>query len=128
MAALPEEQREAIQRRCFEGHSIGHVAEIVRFKLVIGGQREDPDALTMFAPGFDRWAKLVEEERNEARTRKAPNRVARVTELPVLGTVSMTEHSASALRVGMKTLLVFLVLTTIAYATLAVLSLLPTSF
>jgi polysaccharide chain length determinant protein (PEP-CTERM system associated) len=54
--------------------------------------------------------------------------IARITEFPVLGTVSMTEHSAAGLRVGMKTLLVFLILTTIAYAALAVLSLLPSSF
>ncbi|MEM7217591.1 MAG: XrtA system polysaccharide chain length determinant [Pseudomonadota bacterium] len=51
--------------------------------------------------------------------------IAKITDLPVLGTVSMTEASAAGLRVGMKTLLVFLILTTIAYATLAVLSLLP---
>ena len=54
--------------------------------------------------------------------------IAKLTEFPVLGTVSMTENSASSMRVGMKTLLVFLILTTIAYAALALLSLLPQTF
>ena len=54
--------------------------------------------------------------------------IAKVTEYPVLGTVSMTEHSAASMRVGMKTLLVFLIITTIAYGALAVLSLLPQTF
>ena len=54
--------------------------------------------------------------------------IAKLTEFPVLGTVSMTEQSAAQMRVGMKTLLVFLILTTIAYAALALLSLLPQNF
>jgi len=54
--------------------------------------------------------------------------IAKLTEFPVLGTVSMTEYSAASMRVGMKTLLVFLILTTIAYAALALLSLLPQTF
>ena len=56
------------------------------------------------------------------------NDIAKLTEFPVLGTVSMTENSAASMRVGMKTLLVFLILTTIAYAALALLSLLPQTF
>jgi|GEM_PF-2631083 len=56
------------------------------------------------------------------------NDIAKLTEFPVLGTVSMTENSAASMRVGMKTLLVFLILTTIAYAALALLSLLPQNF
>lgn len=56
------------------------------------------------------------------------NDIAKLTEWPVLGTVSMTEHSAATMRVGMKTLLVFLILTVIAYGALAVLSVLPQMF
>ena len=56
------------------------------------------------------------------------NDIAKLTEFPVLGTVSMTENSAASMRVGMKSLLVFLILTTIAYAALALLSLLPQTF
>lgn len=54
--------------------------------------------------------------------------IAKLTEWPVLGTVSMTEQSAATMRVGMKTLLVFLILTVIAYGALAVLSVLPQGF
>ncbi len=54
--------------------------------------------------------------------------IAKLTEWPVLGTVSMTENSAASMRVGMKTLLVFLILTVVAYAALAVLSVLPQAF
>jgi len=56
------------------------------------------------------------------------NDIAKLTDWPVLGTVSMTEQSAATMRVGMKTLLVFLILTVIAYGALAVLSVLPQMF
>ena len=56
------------------------------------------------------------------------NDLAKLTEWPVLGTVSMTEQSSATMRVGMKTLLVFLILTVIAYGALAVLSVLLQMF
>ena len=52
------------------------------------------------------------------------NDISKITEFPVLGTVSMTENSAASTRMGTKTLIAFLVLTLIAYAVLTAVTIL----
>lgn len=52
------------------------------------------------------------------------NDIGRLTDFPVLGTVSMTENSAASSRVGAKTVLLFLLLTLVGYVALTAVSLL----
>ena len=52
------------------------------------------------------------------------NDISKLTEFPVLGTVSMTENSAASSRMGTKTLIAFLVLTLIVYAALTAVTIL----
>ena len=51
------------------------------------------------------------------------NDIAKITDFPVLGTVSMTEDSAASSRVGTKTLIAFLAVSLIAYISLTAVSL-----
>ena len=55
------------------------------------------------------------------------NDIGKMTDFPVLGTVSMTENSAASSRVGTKTVVFFMALTLIGYVALTTMSILSSS-